>query len=101
MHAYVIVNRESPVTDPAALAEYSASNQAHAAEWREAFGIEPLAVYGATLAPEGGAPDGVVLLRFPSMAAAKAWYDSPAYQAVIPLREKAAKWRVTIVEGLG
>jgi uncharacterized protein (DUF1330 family) len=98
--AYIIVTRESPVTDPAAMAEYSASNRAHAEDWRAAFGIEPLAVYGACETPEGDAPDGVLVLKFPSLAQAKAWYDSPAYQAVIPLREQAARWRVVIVDGL-
>jgi len=32
----------------------------------------------------------VVVLRFADAAAARAWFDSPAYQALIPLREEAA-----------
>jgi uncharacterized protein (DUF1330 family) len=31
-----------------------------------------------------------VVIRFPSLAALQAWYRSPAYQALIPLRERAA-----------
>ncbi len=31
-----------------------------------------------------------VVLRFPSPAAAKSWYQSSAYQALIPLRDHAA-----------
>lgn len=37
----------------------------------------------------------VVVIRFPSMDAIDAWYRSPAYQALIPLRDAAAD--VTIV----
>ncbi len=37
----------------------------------------------------------VVVIRFPSMDAVDAWYRSPAYQALIPLRDAAAE--VTIV----
>jgi uncharacterized protein (DUF1330 family) len=32
-----------------------------------------------------------VVLRFPDKEAAQKWYDSPAYQALIPLREQAAE----------
>lgn len=32
----------------------------------------------------------VVVLRFPDLASAHGWYESPAYQALIPLREQAA-----------
>lgn len=31
-----------------------------------------------------------VVIRFPSAAAVAAWHDSPAYQALIPLRDAAA-----------
>jgi uncharacterized protein (DUF1330 family) len=100
MAAYIIVYRETPLTDPAVMAEYSARNREQARNWQTQFGLEPLSIYGQSVAPEGANPDGIVLLKFPSMADAKAWYDSPAYQAVIPLREQAAEWRVVIVEGL-
>jgi uncharacterized protein (DUF1330 family) len=32
-----------------------------------------------------------VVIRFPESAAVAAWYRSPAYQALIPLREQAAE----------
>ena len=35
------------------------------------------------------------VIRFPDPAAFRAWFDSPAYQALIPLREQAAE--VTLV----
>lgn len=100
MAAYIIVYRESPITDPSAMADYSARNREQAANWQADYGLEPLVIYGQSLAPEGANPDGMVLLRFPSLVQAQAWYESAEYQAVIALREKAASWRVVIVEGL-
>jgi uncharacterized protein (DUF1330 family) len=37
----------------------------------------------------------MVIIRFPSIDAVEQWYRSPAYQALIPLRDEAAD--VTIV----
>jgi uncharacterized protein (DUF1330 family) len=34
------------------------------------------------------------------MEAAHAWYDSPAYQAALPLRRKASDFRVLLFEGV-
>ncbi|MBC2650372.1 DUF1330 domain-containing protein [Novosphingobium aerophilum] len=100
MKAYVIVYRESPVRDPAAMEVYSRTNRENAATFMNEHGIKPLSIYGRVEALEGPAPDGVNLLEFPSMAAAKAWYESEAYQSVLALRQGAADWRITIVEGL-
>ncbi|MEJ6009337.1 DUF1330 domain-containing protein [Novosphingobium aquae] len=100
MSAYIIVYRESPVRDEAAIAEYSRRNQANAAAWREDTGIQPLVAYGGIEALEGDAPDGIVLLRFPTMEQARAWYNSPEYQEALGFRLKAAEWRVVLVEGL-
>lgn len=62
--------------------------------------IEALAYYGAVDVVEGPPVDGVVVVRFPDMAAARAWYDSPAYQEAKAHRVKAADYRVMFVEGL-
>jgi len=35
---------------------------------------------------EGAWPDSVVLIEFPDREAATAWYASPEYQAILPLR---------------
>ena len=101
MSAYMIVYRETPVRDADAIAAYSQRNRANAEDWRERFGIAPLAAYGKVEVLEGAAPDGVVVLRFPSMEQARAWYDSPEYQEAAKLRVAAADWRVVLVEGLG
>lgn len=100
MPAYIIVYRETPVRDPAAIEEYSRRNRENAADSQERFGTRPLVVYGRFEAPEGANPDGVVLLQFPTIEDAKAWYDSPAYQEALAFRKNAADWRVVIVEGL-
>ena len=41
-----------------------------------------------------------VVLEFPSVAAAKAWYASPAYQKILPIRLKTTRSRMMFVEGL-
>ncbi|EPA1861526.1 DUF1330 domain-containing protein [Kluyvera intermedia] len=50
---------------------------------------------------EGAAPNGwVVITRFDSMEQARAWYDSAAYRAILPVRQNAGVSRVYFVEGL-
>ena len=54
-----------------------------------------------TQALEGEPPKGaIVMIAFDSVEKARAWYDSPAYAAIKPLRQSAAKSRIFIVEGL-
>ena len=62
--------------------------------------IERLAYYGKHETLEGLPSEGVVLFRFPSMEAAHAWYDSPAYQAALPVRREASDFRVLLFEGV-
>jgi uncharacterized protein (DUF1330 family) len=99
MTAYVIFMRDEPPHDPEGLATYQAMNRENVPAFLP-FGIKPLAVYGATSTLEGNAPDGVVILEFPSVKDAQAWYDSPEYQAALPHRMKASDYRAFIVEGL-
>ena len=40
----------------------------------------------------------VGVVRFPDMEALTAWYGSPEYQALIPLRKKAAHMTITAYE---
>lgn len=64
------------------------------------FGGEFLVRGGAAIEPEGRqAGSRHVVIRFPSRAAAEAWYASPAYQEIIPLRQAYATGALTIVEG--
>lgn len=62
--------------------------------------LTALAAYGGIETMEGDAAEGVVLLQFPTMEAAKAWYTSPAYQEAKAIRVKAADYRVLFFEGL-
>lgn len=54
---------------------------------------------GDTASLEGDQPKRIVMIAFDSMAQAQAWYDSPAYRAIRPIRLQSAKSRVYIVEG--
>lgn len=49
---------------------------------------------------EGEAPQGIVVIAFDSAEQARAWYDSPAYQAIKPIRQSAVKGRMFVVEGI-
>ncbi|WP_415158715.1 DUF1330 domain-containing protein [Maritalea sp.] len=50
--------------------------------------------YSATLAGEGE-HQGVAVLEFPDMDALNAWFNSPDYQAVVPLRNEACDMTIT------
>jgi uncharacterized protein (DUF1330 family) len=41
----------------------------------------------------------VTVLQFPSLAALRIFYDDPAYQKIIPLRQSAGKYTVLAVDG--
>jgi uncharacterized protein (DUF1330 family) len=41
-----------------------------------------------------------VVVAFDSMEKARAWYDSPAYDTIKPIRHSSAKTRAFIVEGV-
>jgi uncharacterized protein (DUF1330 family) len=50
---------------------------------------------------EGEPPKGgIVVIAFDSAEKAREWYDSPAYAAIRPIRQSAAKSRIFIVEGV-
>ena len=40
-----------------------------------------------------------VILEFPSMAAFRAWYDSPEYQEILPLRLKSTPGTLIVAKG--
>lgn len=55
---------------------------------------------GKTQNLEGEAPKGIVVIAFDSAEEARAWYDSPAYEAIKPIRQSAVKGRIFMVEGV-
>ena len=56
--------------------------------------------YGAQEILEGAAHEGVVIIAFPSVAEAKAWYDSPSYRKARQHQFRGADYQVTLVEGV-
>lgn len=58
-------------------------------------------VHGGRLVPLEGEWDGdLVVIGFPSLGAAQAWYDSPDYQAILPLRLDHSVSIAALVEGV-
>ena len=45
-------------------------------------------------------PHRMVVIQFPDMATARAWYNSPEYAPLLALRQPAAKDHLVLVEGL-
>ena len=95
MAAYLIGDIE--VTDPAAYDEYRKMVCDPVAKYGGRF-----IVRGGTVVPkEGGwTPKRIVVLEFPSLERAKAFYDSPEYAAALALRLKATNSRLILVEGV-
>ena len=94
MVAYLIV--QTRVTDPVRMEAYRA--------------LAPAAVekYGGTYLSRGGAFEHLegdwdvprlVLLEFPSMEAARAFYGSPEYAEAMAARKGAAEFTMTLLEG--
>ena len=48
----------------------------------------------------GDLPSAIVVLEFPSMAQAKAWYHDPEYAPMIKLRQSGSDLDFVLVEGL-
>ena len=61
--------------------------------------LELLALYGKVETLKRPPTEGAVILKFPTMDAAKAWYSSPVYQDVARHRFLSADYRVFVVEG--
>ncbi|MGP9018959.1 DUF1330 domain-containing protein [Streptomyces sp. BR1] len=96
MTAYAIANLRPIKTMPEDVVVYMETIQST----MEPFGGRFL-VHGATLeVREGSWPNALVIVGFPSMAEARAWYDSPAYQSLIPLRTDHIEGDVVLVEGV-
>jgi uncharacterized protein (DUF1330 family) len=54
---------------------------------------------GKLTALEGNEPQRFVLIAFDSVEKARGWYDSPAYQQLVPIRQKTATSTLFIAEG--
>lgn len=94
MAAYFIVEVE--VTDPVAYDRYRPLAGASVARHGGKFIVRG----GKTESLEGGwDPKRIVVLEFPSMDAAKAFYHSPDYQEALKIRLAASRSKMILVEG--
>ncbi|MGW6834910.1 DUF1330 domain-containing protein [Streptomyces sp. NPDC054949] len=50
---------------------------------------------------EGTWPGSMVLIEFPSLDDARAWYDSPAYRSILRLRTDHIEGDLLLIEGVG
>jgi uncharacterized protein (DUF1330 family) len=91
---YVIAEVE--VTDPATMQKYGAKVPETLAPFDHTY----LVLDGKPVSLEGEPPKGIVVIAFDSAEKAREWYDSPAYDAIKPIRQSAAKSRIFIVKGL-
>jgi uncharacterized protein (DUF1330 family) len=55
---------------------------------------------GPIEALEGGAPDALIAIEFPDIDAARGWYKSDAYQAILPLRTENSDGTAFILTGV-
>jgi uncharacterized protein (DUF1330 family) len=96
--AYIVT--EVDVTGDMTL--YQRDYAAHAQGTVEPFGGHYLARGGRVAGTEGEPPRGrIVISEFPSFEQAKAWRYSEAYMKIVTVREREAKSRQFIVEGVG
>lgn len=95
MPAYIVFIRDKTL-DQAELETYW--QQAPAT--LEGHPINVLAAYGRHVTLEGPETEGVVIAEFPTLEAARAWYESPAYQEAAQHRRRGALYRGLIVEGV-
>ena len=90
---YVVA--EVDVTDPATFQKYAEKAPGTIAASNGHYVIRG----GKSVSIEGEPPKRFVVIAFDSVEKAKAWEDSPAYEAIKPIRHSSAKSRVFIIEG--
>ena len=95
MAAYLIV--DTLLDDPALYEQYKLQARPIA----ESFGGEYLARGGNITLKESDlwSPTRIVVVRFPNADAANRFYDSPAYQAVLPISKQSARRTAFVLEG--
>ena len=95
MSAYVVFMREKTLNQSELEAYW-----ARVKETMDGHPLKVLAAYGKHVTLEGPDVEGVVIAEFPSLEEARAWYDSPAYQAAAQYRHRGALYRGLIVDGI-
>jgi uncharacterized protein (DUF1330 family) len=87
---------EFELTDAEGIRPYSAAVESTFAP----FGGRYAARGGKVVSLEGGPSKRIIMIVFPSLEQAQAWYDSPRYREIMPIRHRSAKSRVFIMEGV-
>lgn len=95
MSVYAIFIKEKSI-DPAELEIYSSK----AGPSLNGHPAKVLAAYGGHITLEGPDHEGVVIVEFPTVEAAREWYESPAYREAREYRFRGAQCRAMIVQGL-
>jgi len=96
MAAYIVFIRLR-TRDPEQLALYAKQAPAFMA----GHAVRPLANFsGSCESLEGAAAEGAAILEFPTLAEAKAWYVSPAYQKACEHRYQGGDYCAMILEGV-
>jgi uncharacterized protein (DUF1330 family) len=95
MSAYIIAHMQ--VSNPQQYEQYKKLAKIAG----DKYGGEYLARGGELEVLEGDwRPPRIVIIRYPSMAQARAFYDSPVYREARKAREGAAVMSMVVVEGL-
>jgi uncharacterized protein (DUF1330 family) len=95
MSAYVVVEVE--VHDPELMARYRDATTPTVTAHRGRFIVRG----GACETLEGGwSPERLVIIEFPTAAAAKAWWSSEEYAEPKAMRQRAGRTRMVVVEGV-
>jgi uncharacterized protein (DUF1330 family) len=94
-----LVSEADAITDATGVKKYGAKVGDTLAPFKGHYRF--IVAGGRTQGLDGDAPpQGMVVIAFDSAEQAHAWYDSPAYQAIRPIRQSAVKGRMFIVEGV-
>ncbi len=94
MAGYIIAEVE--VTDPDTYATYRAQTPGVIERYGGRFIVRG---GNAELLEGDREPARIVVIEFPDVAAARRFYNSPDYQAIIGIRQRAATSRLILVEG--
>ena len=86
---------EFEVTDPEGIRPYSAAVESTFVPFGGKYAVRG----GKVTSLEGEPTRRVIMIVFPSLEQAQAWYASARYQEIMPIRHKSAKSRVFIMEG--
>ena len=87
---------EFELTNPEGIRPYSAEVESTFTPFGGRYAVRG----GKVNSLEGEATKRIVMIAFPSLGQAQAWYDSPAYRAIRPIRQQSATTKAFIVEGL-